>query len=310
MAPAFRARTAEATSARRRCRGAGPPGAPSGLRRRRPAGSVRGRHTSPRPRAAAVPGGAPPFAGRFTKSECEPRPTTIGAAYRAVPPCDYRVQPVMCGPRGLRGAPDHLFHNNGDGTVHRGQRAQAGVADTGELYGFGVAFLDFDDDGRLDLFVANDSGPQLPLPQQGRRHVQGRQRYPSGAALNETGPRAGHMGVAVGDYDQRRPRRPAHHELRRRLRRRSTTTAARPVHRRDVLTRASAMLSVTLPGLGDALSSTTTTTAGSTCSWPTATSIRSCDRLRLERLLPPAGAAVPQPQGSSWRSAGRQEARA
>ena len=66
----------------------------------------------------------------------------------------------MCGPGGLDGAPDHLFRNNRDGTF-TDVTAEAGVADTKGLYGFGVAWFDMDDDGRLDLLVANDSGPNL-----------------------------------------------------------------------------------------------------------------------------------------------------
>ena len=64
----------------------------------------------------------------------------------------------MCGPRGLKGAPDHLFRNNGDGTFTDVSKA-AGVDDPKGLYGFGVAWFDMDDDGKLDLIVANDSGP-------------------------------------------------------------------------------------------------------------------------------------------------------
>ena len=48
---------------------------------------------------------------------------------------------------------------------------KAGVADAAGYYGIGVAFFDFDDDGRLDLFVANDSSPELPLPEPRRRHA-------------------------------------------------------------------------------------------------------------------------------------------
>src|SRR5258706_3505011 len=129
---------------------------------------------------------------------------TMGAAYRpGAAYCEYRGQPVMCGPRGLRGAPDHLFHNNGDGTF-TDVSGQAGVADAGGLYGFGVRCLDFDDDGRLDLFVANDSGPNYLYRNRGDGTFQD-VSYPSGAALNELGLQQAHMGVAVGDYDHAGP---------------------------------------------------------------------------------------------------------
>ena len=113
--------------------------------------------------------------------------------------CVYRSEPVMCGPRGLRGAPDHLFRNNRDGTFTDVTR-QAGVADEKGLYGFGVAWPDLDDDGRLDLLVANDSGPNYVY----RNAATGRFEdisYPSGAALDGSGREQAHMGVAIGDYD-------------------------------------------------------------------------------------------------------------
>src|SRR4029079_8961477 len=56
--------------------------------------------------------------------------------------CRYRGVPVMCGPRGLKGAGDHLFQNNGDGTFTDATRA-AGVSDPKGYYGFGVAWFDY-----------------------------------------------------------------------------------------------------------------------------------------------------------------------
>jgi hypothetical protein len=124
----------------------------------------------------------------------------MGAAYSAgAPYCAYRALPVMCGPRGLRGAPDHLFHNNGDGTFTDTTR-QAGVTDSKGLYGFGVAWVDLDDDGRLDLLVANDSGPNYVYRNLGAGKFENIS-YPFGAALDGNGREQAHMGVAIGDYD-------------------------------------------------------------------------------------------------------------
>jgi hypothetical protein len=124
----------------------------------------------------------------------------MGAAYSAgVAYCSYRGLPVMCGPRGLRGAPDHLFRNNRDGTFTDMTQA-AGVMDTRALYGFGVAWFDFDDDGRLDLLVANDSGPNYVYRNLGEGRFQNIS-YASGAALDGSGREQAHMGVAIGDYD-------------------------------------------------------------------------------------------------------------
>jgi hypothetical protein len=124
----------------------------------------------------------------------------MGAAYSAgAAYCSYRGLPVMCGPRGLRGAPDHLFHNNGDGTFTDSTQ-QAGVTDTRGLYGFGVAWVDLDDDGRLDLLVANDSGPNYVYRNAGRGRFENIS-YPFGAALDGNGREQAHMGIAIGDYD-------------------------------------------------------------------------------------------------------------
>ena len=129
-----------------------------------------------------------------------PKGQGMGAAYSAgMAFCEYRGQPVMCGPRGLKGAPDHLFRNNGDGTF-TDVSAAAGVADAAGFYGLGVAFVDLDDDGRLDLFVANDSTPNSVYRNRGDGTFED-VSYASGAALNEAGQEQAHMGVAVGDYD-------------------------------------------------------------------------------------------------------------
>jgi len=106
----------------------------------------------------------------------------------------------MCGPKGLKGAPDHLFHNDGDGTFSE-VSVKAGVADPNGYYGLGVAFFDFDDDGRLDLFVANDSCPNYLYRNRGDGTFQD-VSFASGAAFNEAGQEQAHMGVAVGDYDR------------------------------------------------------------------------------------------------------------
>ncbi len=105
----------------------------------------------------------------------------------------------MCGPGGLTGAPDHLFRNNRDGTFTDVTRS-AGVADTKGLYGFGVAWFDMDDDGRLDLLVANDSGPNFVYRNAGGGRFED-VSYASGAALDGNGRTQAHMGIAIGDYD-------------------------------------------------------------------------------------------------------------
>jgi hypothetical protein len=140
-------------------------------------------------RRQALPGG-----------DSAPATSRMGAAYSAgAAYCSYRGLPVMCGPHGLPGAPDHLFRNNGDGTFTDTTR-QAGVTDAKGLYGFGVAWFDMDDDGRTDLFVANDSGPNYVYRNIGGGRFENIS-YPSGAALDGNGREQAHMGVAIGDYD-------------------------------------------------------------------------------------------------------------
>jgi enediyne biosynthesis protein E4 len=145
-------------------------------------------------------GAAPGPASTAAMPKQEAGSVGMGASYSAgAAVCTYRGQRVMCGPRGLKGAPDHLFRNNGDGTFSDVSKA-AGVDDAKGLYGFGVAWFDMDDDGKLDLIVANDSGPNHVYQNLGN----GRFRdvsYPSGAAVDGNGREQAHMGVAIGDYD-------------------------------------------------------------------------------------------------------------
>jgi hypothetical protein len=67
---------------------------------------------------------------------------------------------VMAGPFGMRGGKDSFYHNNGDGTF-RDATAEAGMTDLAESYGLGVLASDLDNDGDVDVFVANDSNPNF-----------------------------------------------------------------------------------------------------------------------------------------------------
>jgi enediyne biosynthesis protein E4 len=113
--------------------------------------------------------------------------------------CQFRGQPVMCGPRGLKGTKDRLFRQTADGRFEDAG-ARSGVGDEGNYYGFSSVFVDVDDDRDLDLLVVNDSTPkQLYVNQGGGKFEES--GYPSGIALNENGREQAGMGVAVGDYD-------------------------------------------------------------------------------------------------------------
>ena len=112
--------------------------------------------------------------------------------------CNFRGVRVMCGPRGLKGERDHLFHNNGDGTFSD-VSAKAGVADEHAYYGLASLFVDVNGDGKLDLLVANDSTPNYLYLNKGNGTFEDAS-YESGYALNESGRETASMGIAVGDY--------------------------------------------------------------------------------------------------------------
>ncbi|MDQ2711799.1 MAG: CRTAC1 family protein, partial [Acidobacteriota bacterium] len=114
--------------------------------------------------------------------------------------CDYRgVQVHACGPLGYKGAPDALYHNNGDGTF-TDVTAKANVADRPLYFGFSVVFEDLDGDNRPDIFVANDSNPNYYYKNRGDGTFE-ESAVAAGVAYNGDGREMSSMGVAVGDYD-------------------------------------------------------------------------------------------------------------
>ena len=112
--------------------------------------------------------------------------------------CQFRGVRVMCGPRGLKGEPDHLFHNNGDGTF-TDVSVKAGVADAkSAFYGLASLFIDVNNDGKVDLLVADDSTPNYLYLNKGDGTFEDAS-YASGYALNEGGRETASMGIAAGD---------------------------------------------------------------------------------------------------------------
>jgi hypothetical protein len=128
-----------------------------------------------------------------------PSPSDVNKAGVGQNFCQFRGVPVMCGPRGLPGEGDTLYHQKADGTFED-VSVKAGVNDPEKYYGFSSAFVHVDDDKLLDLIVVNDSTPKQLYINKGNGTFQ-EIGYPSGVALNENGREQAGMGLAVGDYD-------------------------------------------------------------------------------------------------------------
>jgi hypothetical protein len=119
--------------------------------------------------------------------------------FGSAPFCKYRGIDVQCGPRGLRGAGDSLFHNNGDGTFTEVSKA-AGVNDPNGYYGLGVIWADFNNTGRPDIYVANDSTPKFLYKNEGNGKFKDI-GLESGTAVSDDGSEQASMGIAIGDYN-------------------------------------------------------------------------------------------------------------
>ncbi len=113
--------------------------------------------------------------------------------------CQFRGVAVMCGPRGLPGETDTLYHQKTDGGFED-VSTKSGVNDPQKYYGFSSAFIHADDDKLLDLIVVNDSTPKQLYINKGDGTFE-EVGYPSGVALNENGREQAGMGLAIGDYD-------------------------------------------------------------------------------------------------------------
>lgn len=119
-------------------------------------------------------------------------------SFGSLPTCKFRGVDVQCGPRGLKGAGDSLFRNNGDGTFTDVSK-QAGMDDPDGYYGMQAVWSDFGNNGKLDVYVANDSTPNFFYRNSGNGKF-AEEGLITGTAVSGDGSEQGSMGVAVGDY--------------------------------------------------------------------------------------------------------------
>jgi enediyne biosynthesis protein E4 len=115
------------------------------------------------------------------------------------PVCPYLDIPGFCGPIGLKGGHGVLYRNNGDGTFTDVTK-RAGLGNGKPSHAFTAVFDDFNQDGKIDLFVANDSDPNFLFLNQGNGTFK-ESALERGVAVNADGKTQSNMGVAVGDFD-------------------------------------------------------------------------------------------------------------
>ena len=134
------------------------------------------------------------FVSRYVHVDLEHLPAFGGSKF-----CQYKGLLVQCGPWGLAGESDLLYHNRGDGTFEEVSR-KAGVHNDAGYYGLGVMWSDYDDDGWPDLLVANDSVPNY-LYHNNHDGTFSDVGMLSGVSLSGDGTQLGNMGVDFADYD-------------------------------------------------------------------------------------------------------------
>jgi hypothetical protein len=115
------------------------------------------------------------------------------------PTCFWKGVPVMCGPRGLAGSKNILYHNRGDGTFED-VSTKAHILRTDGHYAFSVSTFDFDEDGWPDIYIACDSTPAI-LYHNNHDGTFTDVAVTAGAAFNEDGREQAGMGSTIADYN-------------------------------------------------------------------------------------------------------------
>lgn len=113
--------------------------------------------------------------------------------------CSFKEIRVQCGPRGLPGERDYFYRNKGDGSFEE-IAEKTGTSDKEKYYGLGAIWGDYDNDGWLDLYVANDGTPNY-LYKNNRDGTFSDVGFQTGTSYSGAGVEQGSMGVAWGDYD-------------------------------------------------------------------------------------------------------------
>lgn len=134
------------------------------------------------------------FVGNYIEFDISKIPSPGESGY-----CQWKGIPVMCGPRGLPGGMNILYHNNGDGTF-TDVSEKAGILKPGPRYSITAVSYDFDNDGWADIYVAVDSEPSI-LFHNNHDGTFTDIAVAAGCAYNEDGQEQAGMGVGVGDYD-------------------------------------------------------------------------------------------------------------
>ena len=112
------------------------------------------------------------------------------------PPSTFKGAPVFKGPRGLAAEADRLFRNTGDGTFTELSEGWGRVEEP--AYGLGVVILDFDRDGKQDIYVGNDSTPNVLYRNGGEFRFENIATR-AGLAANIDGSTQSTMGIGIAD---------------------------------------------------------------------------------------------------------------
>ncbi len=139
------------------------------------------------------------FVGQYLDLDPVAPPTrALGEGVLAVP-CRWKGYDVFCGPGGLPPQKSRILRGRGDGTFE--DKTSDWLASIPAAYTLGVLAFDADGDGDTDLFVANDSAPNLLLVNDGHGVFSDR-GYAAGVALSADGRALAGMGAASGDVNR------------------------------------------------------------------------------------------------------------